>query len=97
MKVIGLIGDMSWNFSLGCYRFINEFVAEKLKKVFQVLKTPADVALHNDMVEDIQMMVDPNSLTTGVARILVSKPKNFLLSIAELIRNLSLRNLQNGK
>ena len=30
MKVIGLIGDMSWNFSLGCYRFINEFVAGKL-------------------------------------------------------------------
>lgn len=30
MKVIGLIGDMSWNFSLGCCRFINEFVAEKL-------------------------------------------------------------------
>jgi aspartate racemase len=30
MKVIGLIGDMSWNFSLECYRLINEFVAEKL-------------------------------------------------------------------
>lgn len=30
MKVIGLVGDMSWNFSLGCYRLINELVAEKL-------------------------------------------------------------------
>jgi len=29
MKVIGLIGDMSWNFSLEYYRPINEFVAEK--------------------------------------------------------------------
>jgi len=26
MKVIGLIGDMSWDFSLECYRLINEFV-----------------------------------------------------------------------
>ena len=30
MKVIGLIGDISWNSSLECYRLINEFVAEKL-------------------------------------------------------------------
>ena len=76
----------------------DEFLAEKLKKVFQVLNTPADVALHNDMVEDIQMMVaDANSLRTNVARILVSKPKNFLLNVAELIRNLSLRNIENGK
>jgi aspartate racemase len=30
MKVIGLIGGMSWNSSLEYYRLINEFVAEKL-------------------------------------------------------------------
>jgi aspartate racemase len=30
MKVIGGIGDMSWNSSLEYYRLINEFVAEKL-------------------------------------------------------------------
>jgi aspartate racemase len=26
MKVIGLIGNMSWNFSLECYQLVNEFV-----------------------------------------------------------------------
>jgi len=30
MKVIGLIGGMSWNSSLEYYRLINESVAEKL-------------------------------------------------------------------
>lgn len=30
MKVIGLIGGMSWNSSLEYYRFINQFVAQKL-------------------------------------------------------------------
>ena len=30
MKVIGLIGGMSWNASLEYYRLINELVAEKL-------------------------------------------------------------------
>jgi len=30
MKVIGLIGGMSWNSSLEYYRLINEFIAEKL-------------------------------------------------------------------
>ena len=30
MKVIGLIGDTSWNFSLQYHRLISEFVAEKL-------------------------------------------------------------------
>jgi aspartate racemase len=30
VKVIGLIGGMSWNSSLEYYRLINEFVAEKL-------------------------------------------------------------------
>jgi aspartate racemase len=30
MKVIELIGDMSWNSSLEYYRLINEFVDEKI-------------------------------------------------------------------
>ncbi len=30
MKVIGLIGGMSWNSTLEYYRLINELVAEKL-------------------------------------------------------------------
>ena len=30
MKVVGLIGGMSWNSTLEYYRLINELVAEKL-------------------------------------------------------------------
>lgn len=76
----------------------DDFLAEKLKKVFMILRTPEDMALHNDMVRDIQLMVeDADSLRKSVARILIGNPRNFLSSVARLIRNLSLRNIENGK
>jgi hypothetical protein len=75
----------------------DDFLALKLKKVFAVLTTPEEVALHNDMVRDIQaMVVDYDDFGKSVARIILSIPKNFLLRVANLIRTSSVRNIENG-
>ena len=67
------------------------FLAEKLKKVFCLLDTPEDVALHNDMVEDVMIMVGdkPNYFRRIVARIILSKPGDYLRRIAHFTLNLS--------
>jgi len=74
-----------------------DFLAENLKKVFSILNSQGEVELHNDMVRNIQVMMgdDGSNFRKGVAGILVKKPKNFLLSVANLILNLSLRSVNN--
>lgn len=76
-----------------------EFLAGKLRKIFSELSTPEDVALHNDMLRDIQTVVggDGGDLRKAVARILIARPKNFLRSVARTIIELSLRNITHGK
>ena len=49
MKVIGLIGGMSWNSTLEYYRLINELVAEKLGSLHS-----ARIILHSLDFEEIR-------------------------------------------
>jgi len=77
-----------------------EFLAHQLwrKGIFKVLTTPEDVALHNEMVSEIQSMIgdgQSESLYKFTAKALIIRPKNFLYGIAMHIKNLSLRNSQN--
>lgn len=76
-----------------------DFLALKLKKVFSILKTPGDMQLHNDMVEDMIIIVGGNGdeFRWSLAKILLNKPRDFLHSAANLIFNISLRNLSDGK
>lgn len=77
-----------------------EFLALKLKKIFMVLENPNDVALHNDMIMDLTTMlgnINAKHFRWEVARIVLSKPRNFLRSVASLILNISIRNLTYGK
>lgn len=81
-----------------------EFLALKLKKVFCLLETPQEVEMHNDMIRDIQIMTadfegDNQSLTVrkAVARILLSRPRKFLHSVANTIIQLSIRNVSDQK
>jgi hypothetical protein len=77
----------------------DEFLAEKLKKIFSELTTPEDVALHNDMLKDIQAMVggDGAELRKAVARMLLTRPRKFLQNVANTILTLSLRNRTDGQ
>lgn len=76
----------------------DEFMADQLKKVFSVLKTPEDVALHNDMAEQIQIMIDDtDGFLKDVARLVKRGPRNFLTTLARLIKNYSLKGYENGK
>ena len=75
------------------------FLAEKLTKIFCELTTPEDVALHNDMVRDLHLMVgfdNRESFWMDIAKIVLNKPRNFLRSVANHITNLSMRNLSDG-
>ena len=79
-----------------------DFLAEKLKKIFVIIETDDERSLHNDMVDDVMMMVgnaeDPknralryNYFLKGVARIISNKPKDFLRRVARFITNVSRR------
>ena len=75
----------------------DEFMAYQLKKVFSVLNTPEDVALHNDMVEQIQTMIDDtDGFLKAVARLIKKGPKDFLINLSKLIKNYSLKGIESG-
>uniref|UniRef100_A0A6M3KLZ0 Uncharacterized protein n=1 Tax=viral metagenome TaxID=1070528 RepID=A0A6M3KLZ0_9ZZZZ len=82
----------------GYNRAGDDFLAEKLKKIFDILETQEKVVLHNDMVRDVMFMVggDGKDLRKGVARMLMTGTRNLFVEMAGLIRNLSLRNVENG-
>lgn len=84
----------------GYARAGDDFLAHKLRKVFTLLKTPEDMALHNDMIRDIQSMigdVGANDLRRSTAGMLINRSENFLLRVANRIKNLSVRNMQNDQ
>ena len=75
-----------------------EFVADRLKKVFCEIENQNDIALHNDMVREIQVMIGPpGDFLRSVSRLLISRPKNFMLGVGSLVIVHSLRNYGNEK
>ena len=74
---------------------INEdFFAENLKKVFCIIETPEEIALHNDMVRQIQILVEPhpvNDFLKSVARRLKNRPKDYLRVMASLIKQFAMK------
>jgi len=72
----------------------DEFLAENLKKVFSVLETQEQVALHNDMVRQIQDIVEPQYIRDflkTVSRYLKNRPKDYLRGIASTIRQYAMK------
>ncbi len=77
----------------------DDFLAHKLRKVFMLLTTPDEVAEHNDMIRDIQIMVGDigvEDLRRGMAKTLINGSREFLRDVARHIKNLSLRNIEHG-
>ena len=76
----------------------DEFLAEQLRHIFCMLDTPRKVERHNFMMEQIQLMVpgDALDLRTGIAKLLLNRPRNALRAVSGFIRELLFRNLTNG-
>ncbi len=78
----------------------DDFLANDLREIFMLIETADDKALHNDMVRRIQKMIGDvgvNDLRTSVARMLLNRSGEFLLNLAKLIKNLSVRGIQNDE
>lgn len=61
----------------------DDFLALKLRKIFMNLVTPEDVALHNDMLMDIQTMIGEGNAD------------EFRKSVARTLTTMSVRNIEN--
>ncbi len=70
----------------------DDFLANDLRKIFMLIETADDKALHNDMIRRIQKMIGDvgvNDLRTSVAKMLLNRSGEFLRNLAKLIKNLS--------
>ncbi len=74
--------------------------AENLKKVFCIIESPEQIALHNDMVYQIKALIGDNENTKEfrkrVAVNLKNRPKNYLKSIASLIKQYAMKGANSG-
>ena len=71
-----------------------EFLAENLKKIFCVLETQEEIALHNDMVRQVQDMVEPypvRDFLKTIARYLKNRPRNYLRGMASIIKQFAMK------
>ena len=64
-----------------------DFLAYRLAKLFKQIKTPEDIALHNEILDEVMLMIEPNNAVfmRELARVILYAPKNFLKSVANRI------------
>ncbi|MDD5010497.1 MAG: hypothetical protein PHQ00_00065 [Phycisphaerae bacterium] len=78
----------------------SDFLAYKLKRLFMIIETPEDIALHNDILGDVLVMIEPDPATfmKAFADMLIEResiPKGFLRKIADKILEISLKRKAN--
>lgn len=72
----------------GYQRAGENFLAYRLELVFKILKTPEDVALHNDVVKEIFFMTNSNfgkQTATSLVKIKFKNTKDFLCEVGRII------------
>lgn len=74
------------------YRKVGEdFLAYRLEKLFIKIETPADIALHNDVLSEVLQMIEGEetqffkSIANAILYPKVNKRKRFLFRVAEQI------------
>lgn len=75
-----------------------DFLAYRLQHcLFKKIENPVDIALHNDMLEEIELLVDGENLLffKNFANILLNRPKCWYRSISELIIHISKKGKKN--
>lgn len=77
----------------------NKYLAYRLQKLFKRLDTPADVALHNDIADEIAIMIGEDKsniklFLDGIADIIVTREppkKTFLRKVASYILQIAVK------
>ena len=69
------------------YRAGEDFLAFRLEKMFRVIRTEADIALHNDMLSEVLLMIDdkPDEFFRGLAHKILNREKKAKKSFLSMI------------